>query len=218
MQHSPAVHLLYMQHSPAVHLLFVVHATLTCCVQLGPVADIALGVGRVRARVARLIDPSRVHSLQRTASGQPEANTDAWIICLASQYEACYSAYMSCMKAVGRPCRVVALGGPGVVGMLIGFLVLMCVAWPFGLAFAPLVLFIYIAAAAQCDLGGSVWTVIFLIVPWLAAYFGWIYPHFCPVEFASLACSVSSVLIQILKGIAFLLCLFNGGSGCEQLF
>ena len=96
--------------------------------------------------------------------------------------------------------------------------VLMCVAWPFGLAFAPLVLFIYIAAVAQCDLGGNVWTAIFLIVPWLAAYFGWIYPHFCPVEFASLECSVSSVLIQILKGIAFLLCLFNGGVGCEQVF
>ena len=78
--------------------------------QLGPIAELALGIGRLDARISSLIDLEAAPLLERTASGGLEpVQIDRWIVIAAGQYEWLYSKlrYVNAQVwTVGASCSV----------------------------------------------------------------------------------------------------------------
>ena len=193
---------------------------------LGPLADIALGVGRVRSRVAALLSYEQEEGLQlvRTRSGGIEAERiDSWIFMVARMHQSAQAKYHSCITVVCSPCRQFADAGVCVVGTTFAFIVLLVVAWPLGLSLAPIVVVLYIGSVCKAigneTSGWAELCVTLLSVVWLIIYFVAFYPKFCPEKFETLQCSVSTVVIGVLRVIGFVVCLFdkNNSGNCFNL-
>ena len=207
---------------------------------LGPVADIALGVGRVRTRVGTLIGMCDERQLQRTLSGNPEAHDlDRWIFVAASCYESSLRQHKECVSTLSEPCSLMTRAthqlqlGSRMCLFAVVVVVLLCVAWPLGLAFAPITLLAYFGSLAWSyqrrrrahnvlrpgerpreppDIAYFCSALALVAIAWLIFYLGWIYPDFCPERFDNTPCAVSSILIGIFRVLGFVMCMFNKNS------
>jgi len=197
---------------------------------LGPCADVALGVGRIRSRLGILMKEVQLHAdVQRSEEDyQVEAqNVDAWIIHVQVTYDRVHKSYVRAVEYCFSPCTAMAKfmkHNPATTVATALILGLAGVAWPFGVSLLPIpVVFIPMGICIQVGLTRSqvrsdqasyaAYATALVVgcgfIGWFIFYAMVLWPMFCPEAFGNVPCAVSSVLFMIVRVVAFLACVFS---------
>ena len=193
----------YRKHQTEIVAVCAVMVTLSFpllfLLVLGPVVNVAVGVGGIRGRIAMVIN-------QCDDSDLPAAfRTDRWMLWVSSLYHTVQTVGRECLTTMFRPleslknwcCR--GCGGCGVFH-LVFFIVwglLMCVAWPTGLCMIPLLVLWYLSALisnvermSNCQKWSFYGLAVIVGITWYIFYFVVIYKKLCPKRWDNAPCGI----------------------------